>query len=112
MATDGVAIIKAAIALFVGRYFSGSDWYHQRHFGTRRVLIRLGRWLLAASVIAGWLLQAMASLSDVTLARLFAVLPNGVVITSLRAELPDEREGRFWPFCLAAVILAGLLLLT
>ncbi|HEY5863043.1 MAG TPA: hypothetical protein VIX61_08130, partial [Casimicrobiaceae bacterium] len=57
----------------------------------------LGRWLLAASVLAGWLFGVVAPLSEVAVARLFAVLAGGVVITSLRAELPDDREGRFWP---------------
>jgi len=38
------------------------------------------------------------------------VLAGGVVITSLRAELPDDRRGRFWPFCVAAIGFAVLLL--
>ena len=78
---------------------------HGRAYGPR------GRWLLAASVLAGWLIGVMAPLSEVAVARLFAVLAGGVVITSLRADLPDDREGRFWPFCLGAVIFAGVLIL-
>ena len=70
----------------------------------------LGRWLLAASVLVGWLVGVVAPLSEVAVARLFAVLAGGVVITSLRAELPDDREGRFWPFCFGAVIFAAVLL--
>jgi hypothetical protein len=69
-----------------------------------------GRGLLAASVLLGWLIGVAAPLSEVTVARLFAVLAGGVVITSLRAELPDDRKGRFWPFCLGAVIFAALLI--
>jgi len=69
-----------------------------------------GRWLLAASVLAGWLIGVMAPLSEVAVARLFAVLAGGVVITSLRSELPGDREGRFWPFCLGAVLFAAVLL--
>jgi hypothetical protein len=65
-----------------------------------------GRWLLTASVIAGWALAVAAPLPEVLVARLFAVLAGGVVITSLRAELPDDRVGRFWPFCLAALAFA------
>jgi hypothetical protein len=48
----------------------------------------------------------------VVFARLFAVLAGGVVITSLSAELPGDREGRFWPFCLGAAVYAVLLSLT
>ncbi|MEO8740344.1 MAG: hypothetical protein ABI537_11675 [Casimicrobiaceae bacterium] len=78
---------------------------HGRAYTTR------GRALLAASVIAGWLIAVLTPLSEVLVARLFAVLAGGVVITSLRSELPDDREGRFWPFCLGAVIFAVFLVL-
>jgi len=71
---------------------------------------RGGHWLLAAGVIAGWLVGTRAPMSEVTFARMFALLAGGVVITSLRAELPDEREGRFWPFCLGAIVFALLLM--
>jgi hypothetical protein len=77
-----------------------------------RIYDRGGRWVLAASVLAGWLLGATTPLSEVVFARLFAVLAGGVVITSLKAELPGEREGRFWPFCLGAAAYAVLLLFT
>jgi hypothetical protein len=46
----------------------------------------------------------------VTVARLFALLAGGVDMTSLRAELPDDRNGRFWPFCLSSVAFAAVLL--
>lgn len=81
----------------------------EEHGGIYR---RHGHWWLAASVIAGWAAGAVTPISEVAFARLFAVLAGGVVITSLNAELPDDRHGRFWPFCLAAVIFAGLLLMT
>jgi hypothetical protein len=68
-----------------------------------------GRWLLAASVLVGWSIGVATPLSEVLVARLFAILAGGVVITSLRAELPDDREGRFWPFCVGAVIFAVFL---
>jgi hypothetical protein len=73
---------------------------------------RGGHLWLAASVLAGWAVGAMMPLSELTLARLFAVLAGGIVITSLRAELPGEREGRFWPFVLGAALFAVLLLAT
>lgn len=71
---------------------------------------RIGRWVLAASVVAGWLVDELAPLSEVNVARLFAVLAGGVVITSLRSELPDHARGRFWPFCLEALSFALVLL--
>jgi len=72
----------------------------------RRVYVPRGRLVLAASVIIGWIVGVAMPLSEVVVARLFAVLAGGVVIASLRAELPDNRTGRFWPFCLGAVAFA------
>jgi hypothetical protein len=71
---------------------------------------RVGRWVLAGSVLVGWLVGDIAPLSEVNFARLFALLAGGVVITSLRGELPDKERGRFWPFCLGALLYAGVLL--
>jgi hypothetical protein len=71
---------------------------------------RSGRWLLALSIVAGWLVGELAPLSEVNFARLFAVLAGGVVITSLRSELPDQQRGRFWPFCAGAVLYSLVLL--
>ena len=71
---------------------------------------RHGHWVLAASILAGWVLGIVAPLSEIALARLFALLAGGVVIASLRSELPDDRRGRFWPFCAGAVLFSMLLL--
>src|SRR5262245_64761998 len=76
-----------------------------------RAYDRVGHWVLAASVLAGWAAGMTTPFSEVVFARLFAVLAGGVVITSLKAELPGEREGRFWPFCLGAAAYALLLIL-
>jgi hypothetical protein len=71
---------------------------------------RHGHWVLAASVLVGWGLGRIEPLSDAVFARLFALLAGGVVITSLRAELPDDRRGRFWPFCISAIGFSALLM--
>ena len=71
---------------------------------------RHGHWVLAASVLVGWGLGRIEPLSDTAFARLFALLAGGVVITSLRAELPDDRRGRFWPFCISAIGFSALLM--
>jgi len=75
-----------------------------------RAYDRGGRWVLAASVLTGWVVGAMTRMPEALLARLFALVVGGVVITSMKAELPREGEGRFWPFCLGAAGYALLLL--
>lgn len=72
---------------------------------------RHGRWLLAASVLAGWLVGFSTHLPEVLIARLFAFVGGAVIITGTAAEMPGERQGRFGPFLLGAVIYAVLILL-
>jgi uncharacterized membrane protein YfcA len=72
---------------------------------------RRGHWLLAISVLVGWVLGSAIEIGEIAFARLFALLAGGVVITSLRAELPDDRNGRFWPFCGGALLFALVLML-
>jgi hypothetical protein len=71
---------------------------------------RWGRWLLAASVLAGWAVGMRVGTSGPAAARIFAVVAGGVVITSLQRELPGTGRGRFWPFVLGSVAFALLLL--
>jgi hypothetical protein len=69
-----------------------------------------GRWLLAASVLVGWLVGSTTRVSEPVLARLFAFLAGGVVITSVQGELTADRERRFWLFCFGSAAYAALLL--
>jgi len=77
---------------------------HEASYGRR------GHWWLAGSVVAGCLVGLALPLSEVAFARLFAILAGGVTITSLGAELPNDRRGRFWPFCAGALAYAVLLM--
>jgi hypothetical protein len=71
---------------------------------------RAGRWVLAGSVVAGWLAGATVHVTEALISPLFGLVVGGVVITSMKAELPREGEGQFGPFCLAAAAYALLLL--
>jgi hypothetical protein len=71
-----------------------------------------GRWVLAASVVAGWWSAAQAPLSEIAMARLFAFVAGGVLMTSANEELPREKGGRFGWFVFGAASYGGVLLLT
>jgi hypothetical protein len=71
-----------------------------------------GRWVLAASVVAGWAVAAVAPLSEIAMSRLFAFVAGGVLMTSANEELPREKGGRFGWFALGAGAYGTLLLLT
>lgn len=71
---------------------------------------RVGRWVLAAAVAAGWVVGLWTTLNRAALAMLFAFLAGGVVLNVLKEELPEERQSRFWPFAAGAASYAALLL--
>lgn len=71
---------------------------------------RLGRWLLSAALVAGWLLGLATTISVALTGALFAFLAGGTVLNILKEELPDERQSRFLPFALGALGYAALLL--
>jgi len=71
---------------------------------------RVGRWILAAAVIVGWVIGSGTELSPAAIAVLFSFLAGGIVLNVLKEELPEERQSRFWAFALGAGIYAALLL--
>jgi hypothetical protein len=71
---------------------------------------RVGRWILAAAVIVGWVIGSGTELSQAAIAVLFSFLAGGIVLNVLKEELPEERQSRFWAFALGAAIYAALLL--
>jgi len=71
---------------------------------------RIGRWVLAVAVIAGWGVGRITEVDEAAIAVLFAFLAGGVVLNVLKEELPEERESCFWAFALGAGVYALLLL--
>jgi hypothetical protein len=63
---------------------------------------RVGRWVLAAAVAAGWTLGVLIAVPEPAIAALFAFLAGGVVLNVLKEELPEDRESRFSTFALGA----------
>ena len=70
----------------------------------------LGRWVLAASVVVGWLAGATLQIPEIAVSRLFAFVAGGVVMTAANEELPREKMGRFGWFVLGAVVYGAVLL--
>jgi hypothetical protein len=70
-----------------------------------------GRWILTAAVLAGGVAGIFTSMSEEMLATLLGFNSGGVVINSMVMELPTEKEGRFWWFCIGAIGYSVLLLL-
>lgn len=88
-----LSIVASSLAREHGRL------YHER-----------GRWPLATSVVAGWWSAAQAPLAAIAMARVFAFVAGGVLMTSANEELPREKCGRFGWFLFGAAAYGGMLL--
>lgn len=92
------------IALAV--HFITSD--HSLREAHKELYDRIGRWLLAAAILAGWAIGIIVEVNENVIAVLFAVLTGGVILNVMKEELPEERESNFWAF---AAGMAGYTLL-
>jgi hypothetical protein len=90
-------------------HFLGADHAFRREYG--KWYEGRGKWVVAGGVLAGWLVASLVPLSIEVLATLMGFVGGGVVMNSMITELPKEKEGRFWPFCLGALGYSLLLLL-
>lgn len=71
---------------------------------------RRGRWILAAAIVAGWVLGILDLISNLLLPTLMGFIGGGVVINSIKEEMPEQATGRAGPFALGALGYALLLL--
>jgi hypothetical protein len=68
------------------------------------------RWMLAASVVAGWLVGTSGWIPAAVFSRFYAFVAGGVVTMSAKAELPEGAGGRFSWFVLGSALTAAVLL--
>jgi hypothetical protein len=99
-------LILAAIAF--GAHFLVND--HGLYTRNSRDYARSGRWLLAGSIILGWVLVTATRPHVIVVAALLGLLSGGIMLNVIKDEVPDKREGRYALFVLGAVVYASLLL--
>jgi zinc transporter ZupT len=89
-------------------HFLATDHLLRREHGA--IYEEKGRWVLAAGVLAGWVIAEFSVFSEPILATLMGFVGGGVVMNTMLTELPGEGEGRFWYFFAGAAGYALLLL--
>ncbi|XVH31770.1 hypothetical protein ACNS7O_00915 [Haloferacaceae archaeon DSL9] len=92
----GLLFFAVAMAL----HFLVTDYGLRRHHRTR--YRRDARWLLAGSVLFGWGLAQLVTLSEIQVVVPTAFLAGGVLLNVVKEELPAENEGRFAAFVVGA----------
>jgi len=91
----------------LGVHFVVNDFGLREHH--KDAYHRLGRWVLAAGVLAGWVVGELTEISEAALALVLAFIAGGVVLNVMKEELPGERRARFSAFVLGAAGYAALL---
>lgn len=79
------------------------------HLTHEDLYTKSGRWILAGSVLVGWLIYQLTSTSDLVIAFFSAFLTGGVVLNIMNDELPDEKNSSFPSFLFGLIFIAVLL---
>ena len=77
----------------------------------REVYDHRGAFLLALASLAGWVSALTLNVPTPVVLNLVAFVCGGVVVNAAIAELPKEREGRYWSFVTGAMVYTVLLLI-
>jgi hypothetical protein len=72
---------------------------------------RRGAYLLALASLTGWASALTLNIPTPVVLNLVAFVCGGVVVNAAIAELPKEREGRYWSFLTGATVYTALLLI-
>lgn len=104
---DDRAVPVLLYGIAMGLHFLSTG--HSLHHEHGRMYDRCGRWALAIAVLAGWVCGVLVELPKQIAITMLGVVSGGVVMNSMIAELPGEKDGRFVPFCIGAALYAVLL---
>jgi len=104
---DRRALVFFAVAM--ATHFVVNDYgLRERH---RAAYTRVGRWVLAGTVLLGWVVGLAYEVPETAVILLQALLGGGIILNVLKEELPAERESRFSAFAFGAGAYAVLLFL-
>jgi len=83
-------------AIAIGTHLLVNDYGLRSHH--KGAYQKVGRWILAAAIITGWVVGTQLTISEAALAVVFALLAGSIILNVLKEELPEERQSRFWIF--------------
>ncbi len=97
------------ISIGMGTLFLVSDHGLRKTWG--EVYDRWIRWVLAASLLAGWAIGVWMEVSSNVIALWYAFLAGLMLITTIGEKLSVQTKGSFWPFLAGVVAFTALLLI-
>ncbi|MEO0869729.1 MAG: hypothetical protein AAFY17_15090 [Cyanobacteria bacterium J06642_11] len=106
---EGHGIVACLLLFFaLALHFLVNDIGLQEHH--KQAYDRIGRWILAASILAGWILGHGMHETGAAISAIWALVAGGIILNVLKEELPAEQESHFGMFVVGAVCYAALLL--
>lgn len=104
---DQGAAKLAAYTIAIGLHFLVVDYgLRDTH---RQAYARVGRWVLAAAVVVGWVIGWVATVPEWGLGMMLAVFAGALILVALKEELPAERSGHYGAFVIGVLAYSGLL---
>ncbi|PLS17386.1 hypothetical protein CVD28_12555 [Bacillus sp. M6-12] len=82
--------------LAISFHFISND--HSLRLLHKQTYDKVGRWLLAFSILLGWGISVAVEVNEKAMAMLFAFLAGGILLNVMKEELPEERESNFLAF--------------
>jgi hypothetical protein len=101
-----VALVLAWVAF--SAHVLINDHGLRREYG--RAYQHVGRWALAGALLCGWAIAAMARPPAQLVSVLLGLVAGGVMLNSIKEELPSTRQARLPALLASAVVYSGLLL--
>lgn len=103
----GVLPLILAVIAF-GAHLLVNDHALARRYGER--YRRVGRWVLSAAIVAGWVIAVAWDVPTTASASLLGLLSGGIIINVVKEELPEERVSHLRSLVIGAVAYSALLL--
>ena len=102
---------RACLLLFITLtlHFVANDLGLRIHH--KRAYDRVGRWILAAAILAGWAVSNTTQLNEAAVAAIWALIAGGIILNVLKEELPEQAESHFGLFATGAGIYSAILML-
>ena len=97
------------ITLGMATHFVISDHNLRHHWP--EIYERVIKWVLAIALLTGWALGVWTEISVEVISLWFAFLAGGMLIITIREELPSEEDGSFLAFLVGVVAYTALILL-
>jgi zinc transporter ZupT len=97
----------AVLGIVMATHFSGIAVGLERDY--RSLYAMRGRWILAASTVAGALVGYATELPDFAFHLLLGVLAGVVIFNVIKEEIPPDQQSRFWAVALGIVATTTLL---